>query len=190
MQDLFAPLLKIDFALSSVLLVVSGLLLALSCYRIMRSYKLIDVVVLMSIFSLMIGVCYLLMDAPDVTMTEAALGSALSSCVMLNVIRYTGSDDLIVRRSRIIISSVLCLMVFVMLSMICIDLPDFADPESAMQLNVTKYYIEHTQVDIQIPSLVAAILASYRGFDTLGETLVILIAGLAVLIVTSRRKEL
>jgi multicomponent Na+:H+ antiporter subunit B len=37
--------------------------------------------------------------------------------------------------------------------------------------------------------MVAAILASYRGFDTLGETAVILIAGLAVIVIKSRRKK-
>jgi multicomponent Na+:H+ antiporter subunit B len=54
---------------------------------------------------------------------------------------------------------------------------------------LTKYYIENTKNDIGIPSIVAAILASYRGFDTLGETSVILIAGIAVILILARRRE-
>ena len=52
-----------------------------------------------------------------------------------------------------------------------------------------KYYLENAKNDIGIPSVVAAILASYRGYDTLGETSVILIAGLAVILILAKRKE-
>jgi multicomponent Na+:H+ antiporter subunit B len=46
--------------------------------------------------------------------------------------------------------------------------------------------VELTQEEIEIPNLVSAILADFRGYDTLGETVVIFTAGLAVLLVLMR----
>jgi multicomponent Na+:H+ antiporter subunit B len=68
------------------------------------------------------------------------------------------------------------------------DLPLFGNEDSAVLTHVSKYYVDNTSNDIGIPSIVAAILAGYRGYDTLGETTVILIAGIAVLVILSRRK--
>ncbi len=40
-----------------------------------------------------------------------------------------------------------------------------------------------------LPNIVTAILASYRGYDTLGETAVIFTAGVAVLLILRRNDE-
>ena len=37
------------------------------------------------------------------------------------------------------------------------------------------------EVDTSVPNIVTAVLASYRGYDTLGETTVIFTAGIAVM---------
>ncbi|MBA2628677.1 MAG: cation:proton antiporter, partial [Rickettsiaceae bacterium] len=77
----------------------------------------------------------------------------------------------------------------VILTWISLELPSFGTQDSEVQTHLTKYYLQNTRTDIAIPSFVAAILASYRGYDTLGETIVILIAGLAVLVIVSRKKN-
>jgi multicomponent Na+:H+ antiporter subunit B len=46
---------------------------------------------------------------------------------------------------------------------------------------VAPYYIEKTPEEIGVPNVITAVLASYRGFDTLGETTVIFTAGLSVI---------
>jgi multicomponent Na+:H+ antiporter subunit B len=134
------------------------------------------------------------MDAPDVAMTETALGACLSTCVLLNISKIvdnkiTDSNHQKPQKIRIILSSILCIIFISALSWASLDLPKFGTTDSPLQTHISKYYLENTKTDIAIPSAVAAILASYRGYDTLGETTVILIAGLAVLIVTSRRKK-
>ena len=40
-----------------------------------------------------------------------------------------------------------------------------------------------------MPNLVTAVLASYRGFDTLGEVTVVLTAGIGVLLLLGRREK-
>ena len=67
-------------------------------------------------------------------------------------------------------------------------LPNRADVNSPSNLHVSPTYIEHTEKDIGIENIVSAVLADYRGYDTLGETCVIVTAGVAVLAVMTRRR--
>tara|TARA_B110000003_G_scaffold247037_1_gene257899 strand:- start:53 stop:451 length:399 start_codon:yes stop_codon:yes gene_type:complete len=130
------------------------------------------------------------MDAPDVAMTETALGACISTCVMLNLIKIVGKDMGNTKKTKIVFSTLLCIALVSCLTWASLDLPEFGSENSALQSHLTNYYIENTKKDIGITSIVAAILASYRGYDTLGETTVILIAGLAVLVIISRKKKL
>jgi multicomponent Na+:H+ antiporter subunit B len=47
-------------------------------------------------------------------------------------------------------------------------------------------YVERSYPDTATPNMVTAVLADYRGYDTLGETVVILTAGLAVALILPR----
>src|SRR5262249_31182839 len=60
------------------------------------------------------------------------------------------------------------------------DLPAFGDAGSAASRHLGRYYLENTKAEIDVPNVVTAVLASYRGFDTLGETTVGVAAGLGV----------
>jgi multicomponent Na+:H+ antiporter subunit B len=67
------------------------------------------------------------------------------------------------------------------------DFPEFGDPRSPANAGVaggspsaSVYYIENTYRDTKVPNLVTAILADYRGYDTLFETVVIFTAGMAI----------
>jgi len=190
MTEFFELPFKLSFAVDEILLVISALVMVITCIRLMLSKSLIESVIVMSVFSLFIGICYLFMDAPDVAMTETALGACLSTCVLLNIIKIVGDDIGKPKKIKIIMSAILCIIFIVCLSWASLDLPEFGADNSPLQEHLTGYYLENTKNDIAIPSMVAAILASYRGYDTLGETTVILIAGLAVLVIISRRKKI
>jgi len=60
------------------------------------------------------------------------------------------------------------------------------DPSSPASGHVSEYYIEHAMEDAHTPNIVTALLADYRGFDTLGETLVIFTATLACVLILAR----
>ena len=60
-----------------------------------------------------------------------------------------------------------------------LDMPAYGDPNSPANAYVGAAYIERSPEDIDVPNLVTGVLASYRGYDTLGETLVVFTAGLA-----------
>ncbi len=59
------------------------------------------------------------------------------------------------------------------------EFPDWGDPDSPASLHLSNYYIEKAVEETQVPNLVTAVLADYRGFDTMFETAVVFCAGLA-----------
>ncbi|MFT5465705.1 MAG: multicomponent Na+:H+ antiporter subunit B [Verrucomicrobiales bacterium] len=61
------------------------------------------------------------------------------------------------------------------------DLPRFGDPDSpASQSGVSTHYIEKTYEESHVPNLVTAVLADYRSYDTMFETVVIFTAGISI----------
>jgi len=66
------------------------------------------------------------------------------------------------------------------------DIPPFGDPDTPANTYVARYYIENAYEDTETPNFVTAILADYRGYDTLGESTVIFTAGLSVLLLLRR----
>ena len=69
------------------------------------------------------------------------------------------------------------------------SLPDHADPQAPANTHVSPFYIENSVEDTHTPNIVTAVLADYRGYDTLGETIVIFTAGLACVLVLMKRKS-
>jgi multicomponent Na+:H+ antiporter subunit B len=71
------------------------------------------------------------------------------------------------------------------------DFPDWGDPTSPASTHLSPYYIEHAAADTHAPNIVTAVLADYRGYDTMFETAVIFSAGLACffLLRTFRQKS-
>ncbi len=56
--------------------------------------------------------------------------------------------------------------------------------------NASSYYIRNAYKDTHTPNMVTAVLADYRGYDTLGEETVIMTAGLiCFLLLRKRRKD-
>ena len=67
------------------------------------------------------------------------------------------------------------------------DFPSFGDPNSPPNAgvegggeSVSQYFITHTYKDTKVPNLVTAVLADYRGYDTMFETVVVFAAGIAI----------
>ena len=62
------------------------------------------------------------------------------------------------------------------------DFPEWASLSApASKSPVSSHFIAKTGVDTEAPNMVTAVLADYRGFDTMFETVVVFIAGVAVL---------
>ena len=54
-----------------------------------------------------------------------------------------------------------------------LDAPLLGDPSAPVHRHVAPRYIERGPAEVGMPNMVTAVLASYRGYDTFGETVVI-----------------
>ena len=62
------------------------------------------------------------------------------------------------------------------------DFPEWGSPSAPASASpLSSHFISNTGVDTEVPNMVTAVLADYRGFDTMFETVVVFIAGMAVL---------
>ena len=66
------------------------------------------------------------------------------------------------------------------------DLPDWGDPNTPASTHVSPRYIEKAVEETGVPNVVTAVLADYRGYDTMFETTVIFCAGLACFMLMRR----
>ncbi len=67
-----------------------------------------------------------------------------------------------------------------------LDFPMWGDPQAPASRHVSPYYIENTLKETSVPNIVTAVLADYRGFDTMFETIVIFTAGIACILILRR----
>ncbi|NLJ99883.1 MAG: hypothetical protein GX318_01425 [Clostridia bacterium] len=76
-----------------------------------------------------------------------------------------------------------CLAMIAVLYTASTGFAEVGDPSSPASTHVSPRYIEHALKDTGSPNLVTAVLADYRGYDTLGETIVIFTGGAAALLI-------
>ncbi len=69
-----------------------------------------------------------------------------------------------------------------------LGLPAFSDPTAPIHTHVVPSYLNDALTETGVPNVVTAVLASYRGYDTLGETTVVFTAGVGVIALLRRRR--
>ena len=69
------------------------LVIVLAGVAAMRSRNLVSAAVMVGVVSLMVSYLFLRMGAPDVAMTEAAIGAGLSTLIFLIAIRRTKEEE-------------------------------------------------------------------------------------------------
>lgn len=157
-------------------------ILGATALMIGRLRTLYDSTMLAALFSLVIASLFVLFDAVDVAFTEAAVGVGISTILLLGALALTGSREAMTPPIRRLPGLAVVLLTGGTLVWAAQDLPDFGAADSPVQTHpITEVYLQDSQRDIDIPNTVTAVLASYRGLDTLGELVVILTAGIAVL---------
>ena len=159
-------------------------LLAATVVGIARVRSLFAVVVLGSIYSFLMATVLVILDAVDVAMTEAAVGAGISTVLMLGTLHLTKSEEARPVRSAALPAFV-ALGTAALLVFGTMDLPGFGEATAPVHVQGPDY-MARSVAETGIPNVVTSVLASYRGFDTLGETAVIFTAGVAVLMLLKR----
>jgi multicomponent Na+:H+ antiporter subunit B len=70
-----------------------------------------------------------------------------------------------------------------------LGLPAYYDPQAPIHTHVVPRYLEQGLKETGVPNIVTAVLASYRGYDTLGETTVVFTAGVGVVALLRRLRR-
>ena len=164
-------------------------LLALTAIAITRLRNLFAITMLASIFSLLAAGLFVNLDAVDVAFTEAAVGGGISTVLMLGALALTTREEK--RSSRATWPALLlCAITGAGLVYGTLDMPAFGSPDAPIHGHVAPDYIARANAETGVPNIVTAVLASYRGYDTLGETTVIFSAAVAVLLLLGfKRRE-
>ena len=69
------------------------------------------------------------------------------------------------------------------------DMPGWGNPDSPASRHVSPRYITKTMEETATPNMVTSVLADYRAYDTLGETVVIFTAGMACILLLRKRRN-
>lgn len=150
--------------------------------------NLFSAVVLFGVYSFLMATVLFALDAPDVAMTEAAVGAGVSTVLLLGALYLTGGMET-KPLVRPLVPLALSLAVGAVLVYGVQGLPPFSDPQAPMHTHVAPRYLREGPSETGVPNIVTAVLASYRGYDTLGETVVVFTAGAGVIALLRRRQR-
>jgi multicomponent Na+:H+ antiporter subunit B len=141
-----------------------------------------------SIYSLLAAVLYVVMDAVDVAFTEAAVGAGISTVLMLGTLALTSRRDK-ERTGKNPIPIIIVTITGLLLVYGTLDMPPYGDPTAPIHHHVGRYYIDNSGEQVGPPNIVTSVLASYRGYDTLGEVTVIFTAAVGVMALIGRSRK-
>lgn len=156
--------------------------LAVTAIGIIVLRDLLAGVILLGVYSLIAAGAFVVMDAVDVAFTEAAVGSGISTILFLGALSFTkhtqkprGNDSWVALLFVVVTGALLIYGT--------LDMPYYGSATSPAQTHpgLTVRFLEESVDEVGMPNIVTSVLASYRGYDTLGETMVVFAAGIAVL---------
>jgi multicomponent Na+:H+ antiporter subunit B len=154
--------------------------LVVMALAIARQDNLFAAVMLTGIFSLLSAAVFVVLDAVDVAFTEAAVGAGITTVLMLATLARTVSRQR-ERASRPLGALVVSVGCGALLLYAVSALPPMGAEDAPAQRHVAPRYIQESPREVGVPNMVTSVLASYRGYDTLGEVTVVFTAGIGVL---------
>ena len=155
-------------------------MLAITALRVIFLKDLFAVVMLFGIYSFLSALIFVSLDAVDVAFTEAAVGAGISTVLMLGTLALTGRTEKDSKHSSFLPLIVVCVTGAALIYG-TLDMPPFGRADNPIHEHVAPRYIEESPKEVGLPNMVTSVLASYRGFDTLGETVVVFAAMIGVL---------
>lgn len=189
------------------------LLTAIGAVEVRNLYS---AIMLSSIYSLLMACFWMTNDAWDVAFTEAAVGAGISTILLIGTLVLTGSIET-VRRAVSWPALLVCAAAATMLVYGTLDMPRYGDPkapahvhplyEGYVKQNVPKHPGGRSAADVaaweaahadhshgedffhgHVPNQVTSVIVSYRAFDTMFETAVILTAGMSLILLLRGRR--
>ncbi len=159
--------------------------LVITALGVVGTRSLFASVMLMGVFSLLSAALFVVLDAVDVAFTEAAVGAGITVVLFLGALALMPGSD-IKPVNRPVTALLVCLATGSLLIGGTTDMPHYGNPEAPAQKHVAPHYLEEAEKETGVPNVVTAVLASYRGYDTLGEVVVVFTAAAGVMLLLGR----
>lgn len=175
--------------METVINVVILCLLISTAIAIVRVKDLFAAAMFAGIYGLLSASFFVMMDAVDVAFTEASVGAGISTLLMLTTLAMTGRFEKSSGNYRPRLALLLVALTGGLLIYGTLDMPEFGSATAPVQEHVAPRYLNDSYEEIGIPNVVTSVLASYRGFDTFGEVVVIFTAGIGVLSLLMRTEK-
>jgi multicomponent Na+:H+ antiporter subunit B len=163
-------------------------LLVLTAIGAVQVRSLLASSMLLAIFSLLIALVWVDLQAVDVAFTEAAVGAGISTVLLIGTLVFVDKQER--QRPRFHWPALAVVLVTgAVLIYGTLDMPHFGDPDAPAHQHVAPRYIDDSYAETKVPNMVTAVLASYRGFDTLFEVVVIFTAGVSLILLLRARRH-
>ncbi|MFQ5898348.1 MAG: DUF4040 domain-containing protein [Candidatus Methylomirabilia bacterium] len=176
--------------MSALLITIFLTFLVILAAAAVRIRDLVGAVLVLSAYGLVLSLVWAGMGAVDVAFTEAVVGAGASTVFFLaTLLRTARAEQGRGRRGRVAAGLVAVLFLGSLLVLATHDFPEWGDPASPASLHVSPRYLSQGHGETGAPNIVTAVLADYRGYDTLIETVVIFTAGLACWLLLVRRER-
>ena len=163
-------------------------LLAVTTVAIIRQRSLFGVVILSGVYSFLMAGVLIVLDAVDVAMTEASVGAGVATVLLLATLHQTKTTEALPAH-RNLVPLFLAAVVGAALVWGTLALPPFGSAEAVIHQHVVPRYLADSIKETGVPNVVTSVLADYRGFDTLGEVMVIFTAGIGVMLLLRRARR-
>lgn len=200
----------IDFLVIDIALLSLILLTAIAAVEVRN---LLNAAIMMGIYSLLIALAWVNMDAVDVAFTEAAVGAGISTILLVGTIVLVGHHETV--RKRVHWPALLAVLITgAVLIYGTLDMPKFGDKEGpvhthAIAKNFSQQTVpkqserglpDHTEENGgqddhapdyfhgHVPNQVTSVIVTYRAFDTMFEVAVIFTAGLSMILLLRGRR--
>ncbi len=176
--------------IENIIVMVLLTLLIVVAVGIIMLNDLLTAVILSGLYSLLSATVFVAMDAVDVALTEAAVGAGISTIILLGTLSFTKRIQKPQEHNNYVALVIVCITGGALIYG-TLDLPSYGDPNSPANSNpqLAQHYLTESKKEIDIPNVVTSVLASYRGYDTLGETAVVFTAGIGVLSLLGLRRR-
>lgn len=170
-----------------VVLTLLGLLVVLALVAVAAADLLVAALAL-GAYSFVMALIWAAIGAVDVAFTEAVVGAGASTVFFLAALLRTSRRRSPAPRRTRWAGLVVTLATGLALGALLPGLPGWGDPGSAPARHVSPRYLERTLAETATPNAVTSVLADYRGYDTLIETLVIFTAGVGCWLLLARER--
>jgi multicomponent Na+:H+ antiporter subunit B len=161
-----------------LLAILLGLLVVLAVAAV-RAADLLVAAITLGVYGSVMALTWAAIGAVDVSFTETVVGAGATTVFFLAALLRTSRRRSPAPRPLRWGASVIVVLVGAMLAVTLGALPRLGDLAAPASVHVSPRYLEGTRAETGTPNAVTAVVADYRGYDTLVETAVIFTAGLA-----------